>query len=715
MSRSHLPTPVAGSLRSAHLWALIFGLCAAAPVAGRECLLEVELEPEAGRLAGVATWRLGELDELLQADGSLPLVLHEALSIDSASWDGIAAEAQHDEAGWAIELPTEPGPGTLAMRWSGTLRQDVSAGERSGQIHNLQMSAHVAPEGVYLEPDAAWHPQLDGERAAAWHSDEPPGCAWTLQVESPLLHVASGDPLGDEGTGWTTPFELPGVALVGGPHRAASRRLAGVDVRVHTSPHNSAFADDILQAVGHYLELYQPLIGAYPFERFTVVENFFSSGFAFPGFTLLSAEVIRMGERSLRPGYLDHELLHNWWGNGVLSSQAGSHWSEAVATYCANYMRPVLEGHEGDSRAWRRGVVQALSRSSRLAGQAVGDFGREPGIDGFVGYQKGAFVLDQLAREIGREELWAGLRRFATQRFGRPSTWSDLRAALEATVDKDLSTFFEYWIEGPGLPEPSFGQPRWHAGAVHLRIAHEAPVGLLLPVDLHFAQGPSERQELRIEPGGSSATLVSARRPSRLVIDPDYEALRILPAASLMPTLSALAPPGQLTVVLSRNDHEPYGDVLAALERRFSGHGDALRVRHRLGRRALERGHVLLLGQAAQADAAAELFGRHGIEIGAAGFALRPHRWVSPGDALLACVRNDRHPGAFACAYTGNSAAALSQARLLTFYGGNSLVVFQNGAPSHRRDFEGSQQLPVVDDSRAGEAPHSPTAKEEPT
>ena len=80
------------------------------------------------------------------------------------------------------------------------------------------------------------------------------------------------------------------------------------------------------------------------------------------------------------------------------------------------------------------------------------------------------------------------------------------------------------------------------------------------------------------------------------------------------------------------------------------------------------------------------------------------------GDGDVAAI-----PGAFACAYTGNSAAALSQARLLTFYGGNSLVVFQNGAPSHRRDFEGSQQLPVVDDSRAGEAPHSPTAKEEPT
>ena len=126
-------------------------------------------------------------------------------------------------------------------------------------------------------------------------------------------------------------------------------------------PESAAHAPALLDAVASYLDLYQPLIGPYPFRQFTVVENFFSSGFAFPGFTLLSSQVIEMGERGLRPGYLDHELLHNWWGNGVLPSRESGHWAEALATYGANYMRPVLEGRSEQGRAQRRSVAEALS------------------------------------------------------------------------------------------------------------------------------------------------------------------------------------------------------------------------------------------------------------------------------------------------------------------------------------------------------------------
>ena len=139
-------------------------------------------------------------------------------------------------------------------------------------------------------------------------------------------------------------------------------------MRALLRPTSAARAPRLLDAIASYLDLYQPLLGAYPYSEFTVVENFFSSGFAFPGFTLLSSQVIEMGERGLRPGYLDHELLHNWWGNGVLASRRSGHWAEALATYCANYMRPVLEGRSEQGRAQRRSVAETLSGDPVLRG-----------------------------------------------------------------------------------------------------------------------------------------------------------------------------------------------------------------------------------------------------------------------------------------------------------------------------------------------------------
>ena len=38
--------------------------------------------------------------------------------------------------------------------------QDVSAGEKLGKIHNLEMKAHIGEEGIFLSEDGAWYPRL---------------------------------------------------------------------------------------------------------------------------------------------------------------------------------------------------------------------------------------------------------------------------------------------------------------------------------------------------------------------------------------------------------------------------------------------------------------------------------------------------------------------------------------------------------------------------
>jgi hypothetical protein len=433
-----------------------------------------------------------------------------------------------------------------------------------------------------------------------------------------------------------------------------------------------------------------------------VVENFFSSGFAFPAFTLLSSEVIEMGERGLRPGYLDHELLHSWWGNGVLASRRSGHWAEALATYGANYMRPVLEGRREHGRAQRRSVAEALSADPELAAEAVGDYGLDRAVGTFIGYQKGAMVLDQLAARLGQDRLWAGLRRFNRDRLGMSSTWNDLRAALEAECGVDLAGFFSFWVDGPGLPAPRFDHAIWDAEArqVRLSVAYEDPVAIDIPVRLSFADDdggqpatpPTEHVTLR--PGDSSLLLSSERRPSSIEIDPEFETLRRLEPELLMPTLSGLAPPFDLVLIGGDEDLAGYRAAASAIERRYGKSGQIER-RRRFEPRLLERGHVLLLGRAALDDDVGQLFAPEHVTIWERGFEFAAVRYVSAGDALLACVRNPRRGGAFVCLYWGNSDEALARADLLPYYGGNSLLVFDRGQPFVRRDFEAIERIEV--------------------
>ena len=57
------------------------------------------------------------------------------------------------------------------------------------------------------------------------------------------------------------------------------------------------------------------------------------------------------------------------------------------------------------------------------------------------------------------------------------------------------------------------------------------------------------------------------------------------------------------------------------------------------------------------------------------------------------------HPdisGGLICVYYGNDEQKLAKFKYLTFYGGNSLIVFENGKPTHREDFESTPRIEVT-------------------
>ena len=182
--------------------------------------------------------------------------------------------------------------------------------------------------------------------------------------------------------------------------------------------------------------------------------------------------------------------------------------------------------------------------------------------------------------------------------------------------------------------------------------------------------------------------------PAEIEVDPDFRVLRRLAPERLMPTLAAVGPSQPLTLVLGEGELAGYDDVREDLRER-SGSGAVLKERRKFRSRWLAGGNVVILGSAARSDAVARLFAGR-LTLHGNGFEVPPVRYVADGDAVLACVRNPERPGAVVCVFWANGAAALEQARLLTFYGGNSLLVFDHGRPVERRDFDLTERLPVV-------------------
>ena len=75
-------------------------------------------------------------------------------------------------------------------------------------------------------------------------------------------------------------------------------------------------------AGAQYLAMYDQLIGPYPYPKLALVENFWETGYGMPSFTLLGPTVLRF-PFILRSSW-PHEILHNWWGNGVFPPDASA-------------------------------------------------------------------------------------------------------------------------------------------------------------------------------------------------------------------------------------------------------------------------------------------------------------------------------------------------------------------------------------------------------
>jgi aminopeptidase N len=111
---------------------------------------------------------------------------------------------------------------------------------------------------------------------------------------------------------------------------------------------DTALANRYINATADYLALYEKLIGPYPYSKFTLVENFWETGYGMPSFTLLGEKIIRF-PFIITTSY-PHELLHNYWGNSVYVDNTKGNWCEGITAYMADHLFKEQQGQGAEYR-----------------------------------------------------------------------------------------------------------------------------------------------------------------------------------------------------------------------------------------------------------------------------------------------------------------------------------------------------------------------------
>ena len=544
----------------------------------------------------------------------------------------------------------------------------------------------IEARGVYLAGSTQWVPQLGDALMIYTLSVELPAGWKSVSQGEPAAMTAPGAP---ERWSVTTPTEE--AHLIAAPFTEYSRDAGAVKAMAFLRKPDKALADRYLDATAQYLEMYRGLLGPYPYSKFALVENFWETGYGMPSFTLLGEQVIRF-PFILHSSY-PHELLHNWWGNGVFVDGAGGNWCEGLTAYLADHL---IAEQRGQGAEHRRAILQRVTDYVT----PENDFpltrfqSRFNAVTEAVGYGKTAMVFNMLREKVGDAQFTKALQQFYRDNRFRQASFDDIRKSFESVSGLDLRSYFDQWIKNVGTPELKLEQAAAQGARLTLTLSQVQAgrqFALDVPVVIETDQGVETKTVSMPADKARVEASFDLKGPARRVeIDPQFQLYRRLSPLEIPPSLSKAFGAKKVLIVLSAQSGSRY----AGLAKAWTRDGVEIVTDSEISALPSDRA-VWLLGSGNKfAPVVADALRSYGASLDAMGLRTSSTAYDAAGRSLVAVARHPANPDSVVIALTASSeAAADALARKLPHYGKYSWLVFAGDDATN----EASGEWPVGD------------------
>ena len=640
--------------------------------------LTVDLDPERGQINVVDRIRIPQVSE--GAEESVDFYLNSAfepvLTDSNAALEPVlASPIINPVRRYRVRLAEDSS--TLTLSYSGKMVQ--ADGRYEG--------GHVGTEGVYLTGTSAWYPVFDDALVT-----------FSMRVRAPdgwsvISQGSDADPRSDSPPGihfWRETRPQTDIILLAGRFVAYRQKTADLDARVYLRRPDPALAERYLEATTDYVNLYERLLGPYPYDKFALVENFWETGYGMPSLALLGPRVIRFP--FILHSSFPHEILHNWWGNGVYLNPADGNWSEGLTAYLADYLVQEQRGRGGD---YRRAALQKYASYV----DAEDDFplsafrGKHGEVSQAVGYNKALMFFHMLRQRLGDVEFLQGLRLFAAQHRYHPAGYNDLRKAFEAASGLELSLEFEQWVERTGAPRLRLSNVSFEEEGKGFRLKgvieqqqQGALYSLRVPVVVQL-EGRTQvvREVISIERSREEFELKLPSRPIALQVDPEFDLFRRIASGEAPASLGDLLGAKEVLFVLPANATADAKAAYSALARALGGAQSIDDTSPLPGNK-----NVWLLGwDNAHLAALSESVAADGLALTADGARFGADAYRRIADCVVIAARRANN-GVHSIGFIGcdNTSAVAGLARKIPHYGKYGFLTFTGDEPTNVRKDE---------------------------
>ncbi len=563
-----------------------------------------------------------------------------------------------------------------------------------GKIHHAlddseETPGLISPDGVFLARSTAWYPVFSDNELVTFD----------LQIRLPAGWgaVSQGELRKDKPEGqhrllqWVEDYPQDDIYVVASRYHEYRQAIGGISAMVWLRSKDDALAEKYIKATGQYIDLYNNLIGPYPYKKFALVENFWETGFGMPSFTLLGSRVIRF-PFIIFSSY-PHEILHNYWGNGVFVDYESGNWSEGLTAYLADHL---FQEQRGEGAGHRRSVLQKYTdfvNESRDFPLTEFRSRHSPATEA-VGYGKTLMLFHMLRRQLGDEKFKTALQAFYQKhRFGFAS-FTDVERVFSGIAGRDLKAFFRQWVQLAGAPflsisavsvkekdavyEVSFTLQQQQQGAAYQ---------LEVPVVVYFRDGGHYQTTVAVDSKQHSVSIKVIRKPVIIDVDPEFDVFRRLDSREIPPAISQGFGDDKPLLVLPAGEETQRLNAYRELAEQWKKQQmpeleivNESEVVELPGDRS-----VWIMGRRNRfRQAVISGLQNHGVEVTNEGVTLNQQQYYKDKHALLLSVRNPQNPlKTLLWVVSENAKAIPGLARKLPHYGKYSYLVFEGDAPDN--------------------------------
>ncbi len=584
--------------------------------------------------------------------------------------------AEHKPGNDALnKLKTGEGETTIEIDYSVTFEPV----EEKTDIENIGDAGinMIDQSGIILLSN--WYPFLKNLAIYKLTAEMPPDFEALSESESSVEKT--------EGDIKTVAFDFPhpssGITLVAGKYNIHEDTYGDVTIRTLFLRDDRELATLYLNKTKEYIELYESMVGAFPYKRFSIVENDFQTGYSFPTYTLLGSRVIQLP--FIPETSLGHEILHQWFGNHVYVDYNTGNWAEGLTTYLSDHWFEDMTGEGANHR--KKILMDYMNYVTPEKEISLREFaGREDFSTKAVGYGKAAMVFHMLRKRLGDDTFFGKIQSFVDTFKYRDTTWDDLIMSFNPSGEENLDAFFSQWLERKGIP------------FLHIRNSNSVfrDGNYVLVTDIAQRGEPynlylrgkvittEEEEEFIIEINKKDTHFEKSlsARPLTVVFDEGYDILRTLQFPEKPPVISAFTGNKKSVAIVPEGESDLYGDISELLKEQ----GFMVKNENEIKNKDIVHNSVLIMS------------GNNRIYR-----RLFAGRQLHAGGLVIQVEHNPLNPSRAAVVVSAQNKEELKAFRKMFRYGNYSLLVFE-GSTNIKKETNTSDMGIVLDLSIEPEA-----------